>query len=198
MPPPRGCLCQCPGQERHGVSPADVTITLPPTDDGAGAVCRKITEEVLLEKIAKATSARLADDFRVFLREAEKIGIEPEGRDSSISLFWHDPNTGRRFSFGSVYAEDARVETKFVRMSYRKIGLDEGIGMNYIMRVAAIVPGATVHENMKDGKAWPRVCVGSGEVSLADLLPKSAAWLAAMQIVMQETEAAAAAKPTGV
>ena len=39
---------------------------------------------------------------------------------------------------------------------------------------------------------------GRRQVSLADLLPKSAAWLAAMQIVMQETEAAAAAKPTGV
>ena len=180
-----------------GVSPADVTITLPPTDDdGGGAGRRKITEEVLLEEIAKSTSVRLADGFRAFLREAEKIGIEPQGRDSSISLFWYEPNTGRRFSFGSVYAEDARVETKFVRMSYRKIGLDESIGMKYVKAVAALVPGATVRENIKDGKAWTRVYVGSREVSLADLLPKSADWIAVIQTAIKETEAAGAAKAT--
>lgn len=178
-----------------GVSPADVTITLPSTDDdGGGSGRRKITEEMSLEKIAKSASTRLADEFRAFLREVEQIGIEPERRDSSISLFWHEPNTRRRFSFGSVYAEDTRVKTKFVRMSYLKIGLDEGIGMNYIRGVAAVVPGATVYENMKDEKAWTRVYVGTREVSLADLLPKSAAWLAAIQTAVTETEIAAAAK----
>lgn len=181
---------------KAGIAPSDVAIEIPSNmdEETGGTTRRKISEEVLLEEIAKATSASLADQFREFLRKAEKIGIEPEGRDSSISLFWYEPNTGRRFSFGSVYAEDARVETKFVRMSYRKIGLDQNIGLKYIQALAALVPGATIRENLKEGKAWTRVYVGNREVTLRNLLPKSDDWLAAIQRVIVETEAAGAKK----
>ncbi len=180
---------------KAGVSPDDVAITLPADDEtGGGASRRKITEEVLLETIARSVSPRVADQFRDFLREAEKIGIEPKGRDSSLSLFWSEPNTGRRFTFGSVYAEDACISTKFVRMNYRKIGLDQRIGQRYVEGVASLVPGASVRENIKDGKAWTKVCVGVREITLADLLPRAAEWLALIQKTIEETEAAGAAK----
>ena len=179
-----------------GVSPADVTITLPPTGDEGGR--RKITEEALLDEIAQATSKSLADDFREFLHEAEKAGIEPLCRDSSISLLWREPNTDKRFTFGFVRANGARVDTGFVRHYYRKSGLPETAGRKYITAVANLIPGARIDEMVgSKGFASSKILVGNRDLTLADLLPRSAEWLTAIQTAMQETEAACEAKVSG-
>lgn len=182
-----------------GVSPADVTITLPSTDDDGGGVGRrKITEEVLLEEIAETTTKGLADDFRGFLRKAEAIGTELVCRDSSISLLWLEPMTEYRFTFGFVRANGAKADMGFVRHYYRKCGLEESAGRTYIKAVANLVTGARVEERASaKGFAFSKVLVGHREITLADLLPKSEDWLAAIQTAMQETEAAGAAKTTG-
>jgi len=183
-----------------GVSPADVTITLPPTDeDEGGEGRRKITEEALLEEIAETTTKALADAFREFLRKAEAIGIEPLCRDSSISLLWREPNTEYRFTLGFVRANGAKVDMGFVRHYFRKCGLEESAGRKYIKAVADLVPGARVEERAgAKGFAFSKVLIRDREITLADLLPKSADWLAAIQTAMQETEAAGAAKAADI
>lgn len=178
-------------------SPQDVSIALPQNEgDGDGGKRRKLSEEVVLERIAATTKQETAEAFRDFLNQAEKLGIEIEGRDASVSLFWYEPNTGRRFSFGSVYCDGALVSLKFVVYNFRKAGLDEGIGMRYVRAVASLIPGATVRDANKDGKVWTRVFVSSREITLPDLLPHSLEWLKALEKVISETEAAAAARLT--
>lgn len=175
--------------------PEDVSIVLPTADEGDESGKRlKLSEEVILEKIAATTTPQAADSFRTFLKEAEKLGIESEGRGASLSLFWYEPNTGRRFSFASVYWEGGVVSLQFVIHNYRKTGLDEEIGMRYVRAVASLVPGAIVRDNKKDGKAWTRVFVNGHEITLIDLLPRSADWLNALEAAIADTESAAAEK----
>ena len=180
---------------RAPLTPADVKVSLPEVIyGGKGGDRRRLTEEAMFETIGASLGKPTVDQFRAFLGECEKLGIEPEGRDTSISLFWTEPNTERRFSFASVFADGGSVNLRFVPHNYRKCGLDQAIGMKYVKAVAALVPGGTVQDNLKDAKAWPRVYVGPREITIADLLPKSADWLAALQTVIHETEAAGSAK----
>lgn len=177
---------------RAPLTPADVKVSLPEVTRGGGR--RRLTEEAMFESMAASLGKPTIDQLRKFLAECETLGIEPEGRDTSISLFWTEPNTERQFSFASVFADDGSVNLRFVLHNYRKSGLDPAIGMKYVNAVASLVPGAKVQENLKDGKAWPRVFVGPREITVADLLPRSVDWLTALQTVMHETEAAGSAK----
>lgn len=182
---------------RAPLAPKDVAVRLPEVvygDDGGKR--RRLTEEAMFETIAESLGAPVVEQFRTFLRECEKIGIEPEVRSSSISLFWYEPNTGRRFSFASIYAEGGVVDLRFVLHNYRKSGIDEKIGMEYVNAVAALVSGAKVMENFKEGKAWTRVFVGSREITLADLMPRSADWLSSLASVISKTEQGGAAART--
>jgi hypothetical protein len=182
---------------RAPLAPKDVTVKLPEVvygDDGGKR--RRLTEEAMFETIAESLGAPVVEQFRAFLRECEKIGIEPEARSTSISLFWYEPNTGRRFSFASIYAEGGVVDLRFVLHNYRKSGIDEKIGMDYVNAVAGLVSGAKVMENFKEGKAWTRVFVGSREITLADLMPRSADWLSSLASVISKTEQGGAAART--
>ncbi len=179
---------------RAPLSPKDVTVKLPEIvygDDGGKR--RRLTEEAMFETIAESLGAPVVEQFRSFLRECEKIGMEPEARGTSLSLFWYEPNTGRRFSFASIYAEGSAFDLRFVLHNYRKCGIDQKIGMEYVDAVASLVSGAKVKENLKEGKAWTRVFVGHREMTLADLMPKSAVWLAALASVIAKTEQGGAA-----
>jgi hypothetical protein len=180
---------------RAPLTPADVKVSLPEITIGpGGGDRRRLTEEAMFDTMVASLGKPTIDQFRKFLAECESLGMAPEGRDSSFSLFWTEPNTERRFSFGSVFADGGSVNLRFVPHNYRKSGLEQSIGMKYVNAVAALVPGAKVKENFKEGKAWPRVYVGSREITLTDLLPKAADWLAALRTVIQQTEAAGSAK----
>ncbi len=180
---------------RAPLTPADIKVTLPEIIVG-GKVGgrRRLTEEAMFETIAESLGKPVVDQFRAFLSECDTLGIEPEGRDTSISLFWYEPNTERRFSFGSVFADGGRVGMWFVRHNYHKSGLDPSIGLEYVRRVAALVAGATVLDRASHGVKGLRVLVGEREITLADLMPKSAAWLDAIRDVIAKTEAGGAAK----
>lgn len=179
---------------RSPLTPKDVVVKFPEVvygDDGGKR--RRLTEEAIFDTIAESLGTPVVEQFRAFLRECEKIGIEPEARSTSLSLFWYEPNTGRRFSFASIYAEGGVVDLRFVLHNYRKSGIDEKIGMEYVNSVARLVAGAKVRENFKEGKTWTRVFVDQREITLADLMPKSAEWLAALASVIAKTEQGGAA-----
>lgn len=180
---------------RAPLVPKDVTVTLPEIDDtGYFKRRRRLTEEAMFETIAESLGAPVVERFRGFLGESEKIGIEPEARGTSLSLFWYEPNTGRRFSFGSIYAEGGVVDLRFVLHNYRKSGIDQKIGMAYINSVASLVPGARVKENLKEGKAWTRVFIDQREITLLDLVPRFPDWLKALAEVIAATEKGGAAR----
>jgi len=180
---------------RAPLAPKDVAVKLPEVvyGDDAGKR-RRLTEEAMFETISESLGEPVIEQFRGFLRECEKVGIEPEARGTSLSLFWYEPNTGRRFSFASIYAEGGVVDLRFVLHNYRKSGIDQKIGMEYVNAVAALVPGAKVRENFKEGKAWTRVFVNQREVTLADLMPKSTEWLQALATVIAKTEEGGASR----
>lgn len=172
----------------------DIKILPAPSQSSPDGARLRLTDQVVLEKIAQSTNPRTADAFRGFLEEAGRLGIEPEGRAASLSLLWHEPESGRRFTFGSVFAEGARVSLRFVLLDFAKAGLDDAIGRRYVRAVASLVSGATVQENdTKEGKSLPRVMVGNREVTLVDLLPRATDWLKALETAVAETQAAAAA-----
>lgn len=180
---------------RAPLAPKDVTVSPPAVaDDGDGGKRRRLTEEAIFDTMADSLGESVVDQFRGFLRECEKIGIEPEARGTSLSLAWYEPNTGRRFSFASIYADGGVVDLRFVRHNYRKSGIDEKIGTDYVNAVAALAPGARVRENLKEGKAWTRVFVDQREITLADLMPKSIGWIRALADAIARTEKAGAAR----
>jgi len=180
---------------RAPLTPADIKVTLPEIIVG-GKVGgrRRLTEEAMFETIAESLGKSVVDQFRQFLAACDKIGLEVDPKGTSLTLAWYEPNTERRFAFASVYADGGIVDLRFVQHNYRKSGIDQSIGLGYVNAVAAMVPGAKVRENFKEGKAWTRVFVGEREVTLADLMPKSAAWLDAIRDVIAKTEAGGAAK----
>lgn len=183
---------------RAPLAPKDVTVTLPQIDDtGYFKHRRRLTEEAMFETIAESLGAPVVERFRGFLGECEKIGIEPEARGTSLSLFWYEPNTGRRFSFASIYAEGGVVDLRFVLHNYRKSGIDQKIGLEYVKAVAALVPGAKVKENFKEGKAWTRVFVDQREITLSDLVDSFPDWLKALAEVIAATERGGAARASG-
>ena len=180
---------------RAPLIPKDVTVRLPEAaDTDAGGRRRRLTEEAMFDTLAESLGQPAVDQFRGFLRDAEHIGLEPEARDASLSLTWREPNTDRRFSFASIYAEGGVVNLGFVLHGYRKGGLGEKVGMEYVRAVAALVPGAQVRVNVKSGQSWPRVFAGDREITLADLMPKAAAWLQTLAAVIAKTEEAAAVR----
>ncbi|MDX2198590.1 MAG: hypothetical protein SF069_06410 [Phycisphaerae bacterium] len=174
---------------RAPLAPKDVTVKLPEVvfgDDGGKR--RRLTEEAMFDTITESLGTAVVEQFRGFLRECEKVGIDAEARGASLSLVWYEPNTGTRFSFASIYAEGGVVDLRYVLHNYRKSGIDQMIGREYMNAVAALVPGAKVRENFKDGKAWPRVVVEQRPITLADLMPKSNEWLKALADVIAKTE----------
>jgi len=180
---------------RAPLAPKDVTVKLPEVvygDDGGKR--RRLTEEAMFETIAESLGAPVVEQFRGFLRECEKVGIEPEARSASISLFWYEPNTGRRFSFGSIFADGGRVGMWFVRHNYYKASLDPSIGLEYVNSVAALVPGSRVVDRAERGVKGLKIVVDQREVTLADLMPKSAEWLQALAAVITKTEEGGAAR----
>lgn len=179
---------------RSPLTPKEVKVTLPEVIDGDdGGKRRRLTEEAMFETIAESLGVKVVEQFRGFLSECEKFGIEPEPRGTSLSLFWYEPNTGRRFSFASIFAEGGTVNLRFVLHNYRKSGIDEKIGKEYVSALAALVPGAKVRENFKESGAWGRVFVEQREINLADLMPKSTEWLQALAAVISKTEEGGAA-----
>ena len=180
---------------RPPATPADVRVTVPTVNGGAGGGRRlRLSEEAIFERIAESLGKSFVDQFRGFLSECEKLGLESEAMGTSLSLIWNEPNTGRRFSFASVFADGGTVSLKYAVHNYRKSGLDQKIGMEYVGAVAALVPGARVRENVKDGKAWPRIYVDQREITLADLMPKAREWVDAIAAVIAATEEAGANK----
>jgi hypothetical protein len=178
---------------RSPLTPKDVTVTLPNVvDTGDGGARRRLTEEAMLETMTKSLGGEVVDQFRSFMHECEKLGIETDAQGTSLTLQWYEPNTGRRFSFASIYAEGGVVDLRFVLHNYRKSGIDQKIGLNYVHAVAALVAGARVRENVKQGKAWTRVFVDHRELTLADLMPRSQGWLQALATVLAQTEAGGA------
>jgi hypothetical protein len=181
---------------RTGLTPADVQVTLPEVISGeGGGGRRRLTEEAMFETIAASLGQPIADQFRLFLAECEKLGIRPQPVSASISLHWLEPNTEETFTFGSVYADGGWVDLWFVHRRYQRTGIDEQIGREYVEAVAALVPRLLAAEGLTRGKLW--ALKGDRRVTLADLLPKSAEWLAALRNVITKTEAAGAAKLEG-
>jgi hypothetical protein len=179
---------------RSPLGPTDVRVTLPEGERKAGGgERRRMTEEAMFETMGNSLGAAIVDQFRAFLLDCEKLGITAEGRDASFSLFWNEPNTGRRFSFASIYAEDGRVSMWFVRHSYYKISMDPSIGLRYVNAVAALVPNAKVIDRNKEGVKGLKIVIGKREITLEDLMPCAPQWIAELRRVIEDTEHAGAA-----
>ena len=180
---------------RAPLAPKDITIRPPEivhSDDGGKR--RPLTEEAMFQTISESLGTPTAEQFRGFLRECEKIGIELEAGKNSFSLCWYEPNTERRFSFASIYPNRGVVNLGFVLHNYRESRIDQKIGMEYVNAVGALVPGAKVKERFKEGKLLSiRLFVGEREITLADLMPKSADWVAELASVIAKTEQGGAA-----
>lgn len=178
---------------KAGLSVSDVRVSLPSTES-PGAGRQRLSVDLLLERLASSTSSAIASGFREFLAKAAVLGIEPEGRDSSVSLFWYEPNTEERFSFGSVYGDSGEVDTWYIRKSYLRTGLDENLGLRYIQALSALVPGSVILENLENKHHITRVMLKNRPITLADLLPHADEWIKAIKTTITETEAATAAK----
>lgn len=178
---------------KAGLSLNDVRVSLPSTES-PGAGRQRLSVDLLLERLARSTSPAIASGFQEFLAKAALEGIEPEGRDSSVSLFWYEPNTEERFSFGSVYGDSGEVDTWYIRKSYLRTGLDENIGLRYIKALSALVSGSVILENMENKHHITRVMLKNRPITLADLLPHADGWIKAIKDAITQTEEASAAK----
>jgi hypothetical protein len=154
---------------------------------------RRLTEEVLIEQIRNAVGPEMSGRFDQFIERAEQLGIQPEGRDTSLSLFWQEPETERRFTFGSLF-NDGRVEFRFVMHNFRKAGLDPQIGYQYIEAVAALFPGAVVRDNFEKKSTafkFADVAISGKPARLTDFLGRSDEWLRLIEEYMRRVQKAA-------
>ena len=175
---------------RAPLTPADVKVSLPEvTNPVKGGNRRGLTVEAVLETIEESLGKPTVDRFRAFLSECEKLGIDPEGRGTSISLCCYEPSAELPISLGSIYAAGGVVNMQFVLHHLRKTGLEQKIGVNYINAVSELVPGARVVEGEGKGSKM-RIFVGDRQVTLADLMPKSADWIEALRKLLQEIQSA--------
>ncbi len=153
---------------------------------------RRLTEDVLIEQIRTAVGPDVASRFDILLSGCEQLGIQPEGRDASLSLFWYEPTTESRFTFGSIY-NDGRVQFQFAKGYYRKAGLDPQIGYEYVRAVAGLVPGAVVKDIGKKSADFKLadITVSGRPVRLGELLARTDDWLSIIEDFMKRTQEAA-------
>lgn len=170
-----------------------VDVSVPEASPGKQPGVRpRPTVEVILEQIRAALGPE-TERFENFLARAEELGLDPEGRDASLSLFWYEPATESRFTFGSIYI-DGHVDFRFVMLNYRKAGIDNQIGFDYIRAVATLVPGAVVKEKRSREFRWGADITVSGKpVRLTDLLARADEWLLLIEQFMKRTQEAAEA-----
>jgi hypothetical protein len=174
------------GKPQVDVSVPEATPGKPPD------VRHRPTVEVILEQIRSAVGPETGR-FEKFLARAEELGVGPEGRDASLSLFWYEPNTERRFTFGSIYT-DGHVDFHFVMGYYRKAGIDNQIGYDYIRAVAALLPGAVVKERKsRELDWWADITISGKPVRLTKLLARADEWLLLIEQFMKRTQEAAEA-----
>lgn len=147
-----------------------------------------------MENLTKATSLAIATGFRAFLRECEGMGIEFTGKGQSVGLAWFEPNSGARFTFGSVYANGGWIEVKWIPQYFEKAGLDMSIAERYIDALATLVPGARVEKDRHGDKEYMKIMRDGYAITLGDILPSAWDWLRALENVVAETEAAMAAR----
>lgn len=170
----------------------DIAIVLPDPDIASeGGKRRRLLEEVFMEGLAKATSPLVVNQFREFLRSCEGMGIELTGKGQTVGLFWREPNTGERFTFGSVYANGGWIEVKWVPQYYERSRLDHSIADRYIQALASLVPDGRVEWDRHGDKNYPKAMRRGYAITVADVLPDSGAWLDAIRGAMTETENAA-------
>lgn len=175
--------------------PADVAISLPDLQEGADGSRRgQPAEEVFAENLAKATSPAIAGQFRDFLRKCEEIGIKLEGKGQTVGLRWFEPNTGDHFTFGTVYANGAWIEVKWIQPGFERAGIDASIAVRYVTALAALVPGARVEPDRQAGRTYLKIMRNGSAITLREVLPRVADWLKALETAIAETEAAASNK----
>jgi hypothetical protein len=169
-----------------------VEVSIPVAKAGRQAGIRhRLTIIDTIERIQAALGSETGQ-FWNFLSRVEELLVDPESRDASLSLFWYEPNTERRFTFGSIYT-DGHVDFRFVMMNYRKAGLDPQIGYDYILAVAGMLPGAMVMEKRSGGEKWGADIELSGKpVQLAEMLAHGDEWLSLIQEFTKRTQEAAA------
>jgi hypothetical protein len=177
---------------RTGLSRADVRVSMPEAQHGEGAGERlRITDEVLIERVAVARDSDTAAQFRAFLVQVKELGVEFTGRTSDRMAFrWQG------FSLGSVF-DDGRVVFEWVLHDLDKRGLADSPGREYVKAVEQLIPDAAMHQERPRKKVELYVRIGNRDVTLADLMPKSAGWLAAMNEFIAKTELALEAKEAG-
>ncbi len=177
---------------KEGIRASDVQVSLPAAAaEGRPEMRRDQALQVFLETLGRNTSTGVAEAFRQFLGQCTQMGIELTGKGASVGLFWFEPTRSDRFTFGSVYAVNGFVEVNYVPMYFQKWGLDPTIGERYIAAVTALVPGARVASDVKDGRTWVRVLRSDGyNITVSDLLPKLDQWLEAIRAMMREVQEA--------
>jgi len=174
-----------------GVSPADVTITLPAR---VPYPLPLISEQVFYEQLGETCGKATAEGFKSFMAAAADLGIRAVAKGASLRLLWNDLESVHPIALGYVYGNDGRIDFQWVTRSLRLAGRDEQIGVRYVNAVAALVPDATIYDRGRDDTRTPRAYLNERDITVPDVLPRAAGWLAAIQTAMQETEAAGAAK----
>lgn len=177
-------------QVKGSALPADIQVAVAAegTEENQRSRGRQ-HEELFFESLAQTTSVGLSESCQAFLSDCKSMGIELTGKGATVGMYWFEPSSDERFTFGSIYANGGWVEVNYVPFYFEKWGIDPSVGRRYIDTLASLVPGARVQVDRKAGKDWVRVLVGARNVTFSDLLPKQAEWLAAIRETMESISA---------
>lgn len=178
---------------RREVKPEDVIVTLPHLDATGSQQRRPLSEQAFFEQLAANCSSAVSDGFRTLIEEFAEMGLAVVCRESSLSLHFEEPSTGRRFGFGSIYT-DGHFEVLYVVYYCRTSGVDEQIARDYLADVATLVPGARVSVTERKSMSPASIRVRDRHLSIDELLSRRTEWRAAIQKMMDRLLAAGEAE----
>jgi hypothetical protein len=113
--------------------------------------------------------------------EQLKLISTPGKGNGSVSLKYKDPETGRNFTFGTLFGKG---DAWFYMMPEQceKAGIDPEIGRQYLREVAALLPGGkVVKDNVQADVPTPKI---------AYLMPKRDKWYQAIAHTVQAIQEA--------
>jgi hypothetical protein len=137
-----------------------------------------LSEEEFFDDLAKADPA-YPQQLRGFLQRCKDRGCVPTLRRKYV-LYVDDP-LGSRINLGAI---DKNGTVEFWGMAARDAEVGAPIGRRYLDRIAALVAGTSVKDDLPRAGDWHLVFNGRASVPLRDMLKHEDQWLPAITDVV--------------
>jgi len=137
-----------------------------------------LTEQEFFAELEKVDPA-YPEQLREFFARCNDRGCLPILRKRYV-LYVEDP-TGSRINLGTI---DKSGAVELWGMAARDAELGEPVGRRYLEEVAALVPGATVKDDLAGVANWHLVHAGRASIPLREMLERQEGWLAAISKVV--------------